>query len=243
MKRLIVNADDFGLSAGVNAGIVRAHEHGIVTSASLMVRQPAAAEAAALARRLPRLGVGLHIDLWESTFRDGEWVQLYSRANEEPEAIEREVQAQLTRFRQLMGSEPDHLDTHQHVHRREPVATVVGRIAHELGLPLRGDGTARYIGGFYGQDDVGTPYPEGITVERLLELLDALQPGWTEIGCHPGLVHPEDLLGGATYRLERYREVESLCDDRVRARLARGDVLLTNFADWCAEARARELNA
>ena len=229
MKRLIVNADDFGLSAGVNAGIVQAHLHGIVTSASLMVRQPAAAEAAALARRLPRLGIGLHIDLWESTFRDGEWVQLYSRANEEPEAIEREVQAQLTRFRQLMGCEPDHLDTHQHVHRREPVATVVGRIAHELGLPLRGDGTARYIGGFYGQDDIGRSHPEGIGVPRLLELLDALEPGLTEFGCHPGHVAADDALGGTAYRLERNLECQSLCDARVLARIARGDIALTTF--------------
>lgn len=230
MKRLIVNADDFGLSEGVNAGIVQAHERGIVTSASLMVRQDAAEQAAALARRLPRLGVGLHIDLWESTFRDGEWVQLYSRASEEPEAIEREVRAQLARFRELMGCEPDHLDTHQHVHRREPVAAVVGRIAHELGLPLRGDGTARYIGGFYGQDDVGRVYPEGITVSRLLELLDALEPGLTEFGCHPGHVAASDTLGGTSYRLERNVECSSLCDPRVLARAARGDIVLATFA-------------
>src|SRR5512137_1811641 len=194
MKQLIVNADDFGLSAGINAGIVQAHEHGIVTSASMMVRQGAAEQAAALARRLPRLAVGLHIDLWESVFRGGEWVRLYSRADDEPAAIEREVQAQLTRFRRLMGREPDHLDTHQHVHRREPAATVVGRTARALGLPLRGDGTARYVGGFYGQDDTGGPYHESISVARLLELLDGLEPGLTEFGCHPGQVPEDDAL-------------------------------------------------
>lgn len=229
MKRLIVNADDFGLSAGINAGIVRAHRHGIVTSASLMVRQPAASEAAALARRLPRLGVGLHIDLWESVFRDGEWIRLYARTDDEPEAIARELQAQLARFRELMGREPDHLDTHQHVHRREPAATVVAHAARSLGLPLRGDGTARYVGGFYGQDDIGGPYPEGISARRLLELLDALQPGLTELGCHPGHVDAADLLGGTAYRLERNAERASLCDPRVLARVARGDIVLATY--------------
>lgn len=229
MKQLIVNADDFGLSSGVNAGIAQAHLHGIVTSSSLMVRQCAAEEAAALARRLPRLAVGLHIDLWESVFRDGQWVRLYSRVAEEGEAIEREVQAQLARFRELMGRQPDHLDTHQHVHRREPAATVVGQVARALGLPLRGDGTARYVGGFYGQDDTGGPYSEGIGVTRLLELLDALEPGLTEFGCHPGQVGEEESLGGTVYRMERNIECRTLCDPQVLARAARGDIVLTTY--------------
>lgn len=229
MKQLIVNADDFGLSAGVNAGIAQAHQHGIVTSTSLMVRQGAAEEAAALARRLPRLAVGLHIDLWESVFRGGQWVRLYSRVADEPAAIEREVQAQLARFRALMGRQPDHLDTHQHVHRREPAATVVGRAARDLGLPLRGDGTARYVGGFYGQDDNGGPYPEGITVVRLLQLLDELEPGLTEFGCHPGQVGDDEPLGGTAYRIERNIECRTLCDPRVMARAARGDIVLTTY--------------
>ena len=62
-RHLIVNADDFGLSAGVNRGIVEAYDNGIVTSASLMVHKPAAAQAAALARSRPSLGLGLHIDI------------------------------------------------------------------------------------------------------------------------------------------------------------------------------------
>ena len=60
MKRLIVNADDFGLSPEVNAGVIRAHRHGILGSASLMVAEPAAKAAAELARQNPALDVGLH---------------------------------------------------------------------------------------------------------------------------------------------------------------------------------------
>ena len=62
-RKLIVNADDFGASAGVNRGVVEAHVRGVVTSTSLMVKGAGATGAAALARLHPRLGVGLHWDL------------------------------------------------------------------------------------------------------------------------------------------------------------------------------------
>src|SRR5207249_7492687 len=79
-RYLIVNADDFGLSPGVNRGIIKAHDQGIVTSASLMVRMPAAAEAAAYAREHPSLSVGLHCDLGEWTYRDRKWEPVYEVA-------------------------------------------------------------------------------------------------------------------------------------------------------------------
>ena len=65
-KHLIVTADDFGLSSQVNAAVERAHRDGILTAASLMVGAPAAAEAVAVARRNPRLRVGLHLALVEA---------------------------------------------------------------------------------------------------------------------------------------------------------------------------------
>ena len=73
---LIVNADDFGRSRGVNRGVIRAHEEGIVTSATLMVRWPDAREAADYARDRT-LSVGLHLDLGEWIYQDGEWRARY----------------------------------------------------------------------------------------------------------------------------------------------------------------------
>jgi predicted glycoside hydrolase/deacetylase ChbG (UPF0249 family) len=233
-RRLIVNADDFGFTPGVNAGIVRAFEQGIVRSTSLMVCYPAAAEAAAYAREHPALGVGLHIDLWESVPQGWLWRKLYERCPPEEAAVEAEVRRQLDAFRALMGREPDHLDTHQHIHRKEPVRTVVERIAAELKLPLRGQPGVPYVGGFYGQDGMGQPYPDGISAARLLELIDAVAsgpPGFTEFGCHPGVVDADDPLGGTMYRTERNTEVASLCDPRVLARCARSDVVLARFGD------------
>src|SRR5690349_10875511 len=131
-RGLIVNADDFGQGPGVNRGVIRAFEEGVVTSASAMVRWPAAREAAAYARDHPSLGVGLHVDLGEWALRDGEWVVLYEVAGDEPEAVRLEVARQVAAFRDLFGRDPTHLDSHQHRHREEPMRSAVKAAAEDL---------------------------------------------------------------------------------------------------------------
>jgi predicted glycoside hydrolase/deacetylase ChbG (UPF0249 family) len=229
VRYLIVNADDFGLSPGVNAGIVQAHEHGIVTSASLMVRQPAAEAAAAYARGRPALGLGLHVDLGEWAFRDGHWHALYERVPpDDAAAVEAEVRGQFERFRALVGRDPDHLDSHQHVHRREPARSVMRALARSTGLPLRGDCRIRFCGDFYGQTDTGEPLNDRIDIDALLHLLDRLPSGATELACHPGFVDATDPLGGTAYRSARSTEVAVLCNERLRRGVvARGIVLAT----------------
>src|SRR5919106_4756433 len=97
---LIVNADDFGRSPGVNRGVMRAHEEGIVTSATLMVNWPAAEEAAAYANP-STLSVGLHLDLGEWEYRDGEWHPRYEAPGAETEdGVAGEIARQLERFEQ-----------------------------------------------------------------------------------------------------------------------------------------------
>src|SRR5688572_8280893 len=110
---LIVNADDFGRSRGVNLGVIKAHQQGILTSASLMVRWPAATEAARQGRENPDLSLGLHVDLGEWVFRDDRWVPVYEVVRlEEVGGVEAEVSRQLTSFRELVGRDPTHLDSH-----------------------------------------------------------------------------------------------------------------------------------
>ena len=238
MKNLIVNADDFGLTAGINAGIVQAHRYGIVSSTTLMVHGAAAEEAAALARQHPALGVGLHIDLWEHVLRGGQWVRVYEYCAGDAESVRVEIESQLKRFCSLVGRAPDHIDTHQHVHRQPPVGDVVRAFAAQHGLALREHGGLRYVGGFYGQDGTGGPYPQGITPLRLVELIDALPEGdgvVTELSCHPGHVAADDALGGTMSRAERNIELITLCDSLVRARMSRGDVRLGTFADFAIQ--------
>jgi predicted glycoside hydrolase/deacetylase ChbG (UPF0249 family) len=224
---LIVNADDLGLSEGVNAGIVVAHERGIVTSASLMVRQPAALDAVRQAERHPALAIGLHIDIGQWDYESGEWVVAYQHCSPEDEAaVEAECRRQLEAFRQLLGRDPTHLDSHQHTHMREPVASVAEGLAAELGVPLRARGI-RYEGGFYGQSGKGEPWPLGITVEHLIELIESLPEGWTELGCHPG----RGVRAESSYGPEREQELHTLCNPRVRAAIGEQGVELHSFAE------------
>jgi predicted glycoside hydrolase/deacetylase ChbG (UPF0249 family) len=228
-RQLIVNADDFGLSHGVNRGIIRAHEQGIVTSSSLMVRWPAAVEAAVYARSRPQLSVGLHVDLAEWRFADEHWRLAYEVADlTDSVAVAAEVARQLDRFRDLMGRDPSHLDSHQHVHREEPVRSILQREANALRVVLRGmDREVRYCGSFYGQSDKRYPCPEAISVEALVELLRGLPPGVTELGCHPG----DDAGLDSVYRTERLLECETLCHPEVRSELAREEIRLCSFIE------------
>jgi predicted glycoside hydrolase/deacetylase ChbG (UPF0249 family) len=215
---LIVNADDFGLSRGVNHGIVRAYEHGIVTRASLMVLRAGAREAGDYARTHPGLSIGLHVDFGDWECHGGEWVKVIEGAPlDDARVVAHEVNRQVERFIELIGRDPTHLDSHQHVHRNEPLRSIVADLAAGLGIAARHiTPDVRYCGDFYGLDEQGAPMPESITTTALLKILASLPPGTTELACHPGL--DEDLA--SAYCHERAQEVAALCDPAVRAAIA-----------------------
>ena len=227
-RRLVVNADDFGMSAGINAGIIAAHDHGIVTSTSLMVRWPAAEEAARVAATRPNLGVGLHLDIAEWVYHDGVWHAAYEVVPaSDAVALESELNRQLARFRELTQCEPTHIDSHQHVHMSEPLRSVAVRAAQTLGIPLRGcTDKIRHIGAFCGQSGKGEPYPDGISALALGRLIDELPAGTSELGCHPGFPEP-DLQ--SAYHSERSVEVATLCDAAIRELIARCGIALVRF--------------
>jgi chitin disaccharide deacetylase len=151
-RRLIVNADDFGLSPAVNEAVVRAHREGILTSASLMVNEPAAAAAAALARDNPRLGVGLHLTLigGRSALPREEIPGLVNGAgrfgNESValgcryffrrglrEQLGREIAAQFEKFR-ATGLPLDHVNGHCHLHMQPVVFGLLMEQAETWGI-------------------------------------------------------------------------------------------------------------
>jgi chitin disaccharide deacetylase len=235
-RQLIVNADDFGRSRSINDGVVRGHEHGIVTSASLMVRWPQALAAAEYARERRGLSVGLHLDLSEWTVVDGEWRASYEVvSDDDPAAVDAELERQLCAFTALIGRTPTHLDSHQHVHREEPVRSAVLAVGERLGVPVRGlTGAARYVGDFYGQDSRGEAHPDGISRERLIGLIRTLQPGTTELGCHPAS-EPEL---ESSYAGERPMELAVLCDPLVGMALREEQVELVGFPEVPRQTRS-----
>ncbi len=229
---LVVNADDFGQSPGINEGIVRAHRGGIVTSTSLMVRHEAAGQAVELARSCPALSVGIHLDLGEWRLRETEWIAVYEVVPlDDEQAVHDEIAHQLAAFRALAGRDPTHVDSHQHVHRREPVHALAQACARRLGVPLRRcDPRIAYCGDFYGQDADGSPLPERITVENLLTILERLPAGITELCCHPAANADLDSM----YSIERVGELEVLCDPRIRQAIARAEIALCSFTELFA---------
>jgi predicted glycoside hydrolase/deacetylase ChbG (UPF0249 family) len=226
-RQLIVNADDFGQSRGINSGIIEAHKNGIVTSASLMVRWPHAEEAAEYARHT-NLSIGLHVDLGEWIFIDGQWTLLYEVVQaDDAAAVRDEVERQVHRFRELLDREPTHLDSHQHVHRSEPAHSIVCGLANDIGIPCRGYSPVRYSGHFYGQTNTGEALPAAISVESLRQLLRELPAGITELGCHPGLGSDSPTM----YVHEREHEVRALCDPRVRHVIEKEKIMLCSFSE------------
>ena len=231
-KYLIVNADDFGQSPGINRGIIEAHEHGIVTSASLMTRWLAAGEAAIYAREHPKLSVGLHLDFGEWVYQKESWVPLYTVIPlDDKLAVEREIFRQLEVFHYLLGRYPAHINSHQHIHMREPVRSIALNVCQMLGIPLRNlCPEVHYFTNFYGQTAQGLPLPTHISLDWMIEILTTrLSAGWTVLTCHPGY---GDDLKTTMYRLERREELKVLCHPQVQAVIDALGIKLRSFHDW-----------
>jgi chitin disaccharide deacetylase len=152
MKRLILNADDFGLTRGVNEGILRAHRDGVLTSTTLMATGAAFDDAVERAKENPRLGVGCHLVLvgGRALAPREEIPSLADAEGRLPDSLaafaarvssgmvrvaemEREMRAQIEKIR-AAGIEPSHLDTHKHTHAHPRVMEALGRVAQECGI-------------------------------------------------------------------------------------------------------------
>jgi predicted glycoside hydrolase/deacetylase ChbG (UPF0249 family) len=250
VMKLIVNADDFGYTESISAGILRAHQGGIVTATTLMTNAPHTAGAAKLARATPSLDVGVHlvatydrplaeVELIRTLVdKDGRFfrpVELLSRDIDRREALI-EYRAQYRRARELLGREPTHVDSHHWVHDHPALEWAIGALAHETGaaarihsdeqrdrLRARGVRTPDHFAREF-------QYQGKVGVDSLLALLARLaaQSGVTELMCHPG--EPDKGLRSG-YARERETELATLTDPRVRAAVKDLGITLATFAD------------
>lgn len=219
-KLLIVNADDFGLTPGINDGIRRAHLEGIVTSASLMVDRPGTLDAVRSLPQLPRLDVGIHVALTEESTEP-------TINFDDRHAVRAEIARQIERFGVLTGRIPSHVDAHHHVHRDPRVTPLFREAAATLDVPLRNHWAAVYFGAFYGVWDDGESHPEWIGYENLARMLsEEIDEQITELGCHPGYPEPDFI---SDYAKERAIEVATLCDERLPGRLEELGFRLVGF--------------
>lgn len=255
--RLIVNADDYGRTNGINAGTLEAHRRGIVTSATVMILEGAAAAGIRRAREeAPDLALGLHCVLTGGgapasssgtlpTLAPG---GVFARNAEAlPEAlaageVRRELEAQIALFESVAGRPPSHLDSHHHSALHASVQPVFAAIAAERNLPVRAASPAaqavlrarglktpdRFLDSFY---------DAGATRENLRLLIAGLEEGTSELMCHPGYAD-EELRSGSSYAEARDREVAILCDPSWREILAGAGIALVSFEALAPDAIA-----
>ncbi len=149
-RRLVINADDFGLCGGVNKAVAQAHTDGVLTSATIMANMPAAREAVRIARQLPTLGVGVHLNLFEGSpvsknacvnfllDADGRFAFSPSRLSllsivrhRIRNAIRTELAAQI-QWAIDNDLAPTHLDSHKHIHSFPAVFPIVCELARRF---------------------------------------------------------------------------------------------------------------
>ena len=181
-KYLILNSDDFGISDGVNRGIIEAHQNGILSSTCTMIHMPSAEAGIQLAQSsAPELGVGLHLTLSfgmpvsspstvpSLVLGEGQFAQNYQQFMEKlpiytDEDLETELQAQFDHFVALAGRLPTHIDSHHRAAYMHPASfEVLCRLCAEYDLPMRRPTWLDYPQGY---DGLPTN-TDGILVEQL----------------------------------------------------------------------------
>lgn len=245
-RRLIVNADDYGLTAGVSRGILDAHRDGIVTSTTLLVNRPVD-PALIDALKASGLGVGLHLNLTLGppvapakrvpSLVDGEgrFVRDAREAAKRARADEARIELgmQIDEFRRIMGRFPTHLDSHHHVGRHEPILDLVLDFARAIRVPVRTqDPEVRAIARqralktpdhFMGESGPGAYWSS----ERVLAHLRELPGGVTEFMTHPG--YYDDDLAYSRYGRQREMEMTGLTDPAARALIEGEGIRLIHF--------------
>jgi predicted glycoside hydrolase/deacetylase ChbG (UPF0249 family) len=220
LKFVIFNADDFGYGHALNRGIAFAHTRGVVTATTLVVNGAAVDEAVRMARDLPGLSVGLHVNFTNEAERLFDF--------EDEALVREELRRQFDAFCERMGRKPAHLDSHQHVHRARGRRPIFQELAREHGIPLRDELPVIFKGGFYAQWEHGKGDPEKVSAEALEWTLrnEVHHGGIYELSCHPGYFDP---AVSYVYHREREWELETLCAPRIREVLAEQGIDVINY--------------
>jgi len=203
-KRLIVNADDYGRTAGVVEGILQAHQRGIVTSTTAMMNMPGIEDALRRVQGYPDLSLGVHLvfSAWRpllppeqiSSLVDDDGAFLSQKAIwARPEALQRdelraELAAQIERFQGLTGHLPDHLDCHHFVHSHPFFFVIYVELAAQWGLPIRAPFPPEET---LNQAAATVPLIEGFP---LSEVRDMIRQG-RELVQAKGVRHPDHWIG------------------------------------------------
>lgn len=237
MTKIIVNADDFGLSKGTNYGIMDSHLNGVLSSTTMMVTMPAAEHAAKMMAQIPELGVGLHLNIsLGKPITDGKSIvdqkgklikpQFLNGHKYHLEEVYEEFKAQYDRFIELTNQKPSHFDTHLFTSDKiESVQKAAIRLANETKLPLRNLETDSYERVEF---ITFRKYGDPIGLEYLFDRYnDFKNYEIIEIMSHPGFMD-DYILGNSSYNMERLTELDILTSQKLRdVLLKKGNKLIT----------------
>ena len=247
MKKLIINADDFGYSRGVNYAIVDAHRHGVLTSTTLMPAMPGFDHAVELAHETPTLGIGVHLTLTcGRPLLDGHKTLVLEDGSfprkgyyEDPETVisvdevRREWTAQIEKVLQA-GIEPTHLDSHHHIHTFKGLSGLFVELAQAYGLPVRNSAPIEPAVDLADRahpgcliDPIG---PSGVDFSMPLDAYRAgmlegttrqLKEAFERFDCVELMAHPAyvdyAVMTGSSFNVPRAAETDLLMSDEVRS--------------------------
>lgn len=243
--KLIINADDFGLTKGVSEGILDCIEKGVVTSTTAMVNGLYFQEAIEEAKKRNFKNIGIHLTLtWGKPILPVNKIQslvdkngcFYKRTSEDKlnyEEVREELRAQIEKFLST-GIKPTHLDGHHHFYAfDEEILNVVLDLSNEYNLPLRGmpELKEHYTKKGVRSAEVFTSefYNENAEESKLLNLiLSHKQFKTVEVMCHPAYVD-EDLINATSYNKLREKEFKILISDEIKQLINKENIELISY--------------
>lgn len=234
MKKLIINADDFGYCKGVNYGIIEAHIDGVLTSTTMMANMPGFDHAVELHHQFPDLGIGVHLTLTtgapvlshlktivdtEGKFRN----QAYYKGsfNIDQQEVYDEWKAQIEKIL-AAGIQPTHLDAHHYANLFGDFNNIYFKLADEYNLPVRNnfnnqDPTRKTTEGFV--YTMETVLQSEDTLNELFEMHDSV-----EIMCHPAFLD-NFLLSSSSYSYPRTEELDLLTHPSIKKLISQQDII------------------
>ena len=259
MKKVIINADDFGYSPAVNAGIIKAYQDGILTSTTLMANMPGCLGAVALANQYPSLGVGVHLVLTcghamtkgKTISQNGRFYSLKDYHERRSQIDDGEIfEEWCYQIDYLLekGLQPTHIDSHHHLHTFSENLSITKRIAQKYQLPIRN--------AYDLENNISLPYQIGATgfldltnyphirdlshsfedlkrgcLEEIKSVLDKVKDNSiTELMVHPAYVD-EILLFNSSFNIARVKEVSLLCDEDVADLFRENQIELCHYGN------------
>lgn len=233
-KRLIINADDFGMSKAVNYGIIQAYKDGIVTSTSIMSNMESFEHGVDMLKNNMNLGVGIHLNITlgypltqaKSLINEKGVFTKKNFCKPNVEEVKIEFIAQIEKALKS-GIRIDHIDGHHHIHQIDSLKDLVKELSDIYDLPIRGDMKASH-----GENEaclLTEFFENGATIKKFNDIIKNLKEDITyDLMCHPAYLDT-DIIRYSSYIKHRLKEYDILTSEQAKQILIDNDVELITY--------------